>query len=203
MFRPSFVGRCVSVVGGRLKSEHRSAARRYPVVFLSKSTTRVIKLASLLSVAGIRVHGASTSEEVAKVLGITRAGVVLIDLETIGTCGKILGELAAAFPDVLSLVLGRCNPESLARLQADGAWNVVVEPARYFDLLTALESAHEMHQELTDPSRLRRRVDTTMMAIRQAARAEDGNPNTQGSSRQSIAGRVLTICVIELSGSLH
>lgn len=197
MFRPDFVGRYVLVLGRA--SARKNCARRYSIVFFSTSGARAIKLASLLSVAGIRVHRAATSAELHNLLRLTSAGVVLIDMEAVGTCGTVLRELAADFPDVVAVALARCNTESAARLRDEGAWRVVVEPARYFDLLSALESAQEMHQELTDPERLRARVDTTMMAIRQAAQADIATPKT---SSQAAAAGVLTICVIRLPGPL-
>lgn len=141
-----------------------SSRRRYSVVFLSTSGKRARKLASLLSVAGIRVHQAATASEMRILLQITSAAVVLIDLANSEPCEAILGGLAADFPGTCVVVLCPPGAEGAAELYAQGAFEVVVEPARFLDLLTALESAREFHQELSDPVRLESRISAIIEA---------------------------------------
>jgi DNA-binding NtrC family response regulator len=119
-----------------LTKPRTSSSRRYAVVFFSRSVRRATKLASLLSLAGIRVHHASTSGEVEILLTITSAGVVLLDLQTIGSCAEILRELAGDFPEACTVVLSPFDLDTSAQLYAEGAWEVVVEPARLLDLLS-------------------------------------------------------------------
>ena len=63
----------------------------------------------------------------------------------------MLGELAVDFPEVCTVVLSPFDAETSAQLYLEGAREVVVEPARLLDMLAALESAHELHQQLVDP----------------------------------------------------
>jgi DNA-binding NtrC family response regulator len=141
-------------------------SRRYSVVFLSTSGKRASKLASLLSFAGIRVHQASAASEMRILLQITSAAVVLIDLANIEPCEEILRGLAADFPEVCAIVLAPPGAEPSAEFYAEGVFEVVVEPVRFLDLLAALESAHDFHQELSDPGRMRSRVDAIIQAVR-------------------------------------
>ena len=150
--------------GSRKRHTGNRMSRRYSVVFLSTSGKRATKLASLLSFAGIRVHQAPTAAEMRMLLQITSAAVVLVDLANIKSCGEILRGLAADFPDVGAVVL--CPPGAEgAKFYVDGAFEVVVEPARFLDLLAALESAREFHQELADPARMHSRIDAVMQAV--------------------------------------
>jgi DNA-binding NtrC family response regulator len=165
MLKPGFIERRVLEFGSKGLGERTSSNRRYAVVFLSRSVGRATKLASLLSLAGIRVHHASTSAEVKILLKITTAGVVLLDLHTIGACGEILRELARDFPEACTVVLSPFDAATSAQSYADGAWEVVTEPARLLDLLAALESAHELNRELTDPVRLQSRVNAIIRAF--------------------------------------
>lgn len=159
---PSFTKRYLRAPDSQGAGELTSS-NRYSVVFFSTSVARATKLAALLSVAAIRVHQASSWSEVRILLQITSAGVVLLDGKTIGPCGELLRELSADFPDVCTAVLSPFDVESAAQLYAEGAWEVVGEPARLIDLLAALESAHDLHEELTDPVRLQVRVHAVMM----------------------------------------
>lgn len=145
--------------------ERTPSSPRYSVVFFSTSVGRAAKLANVLSVAGIRVHHASSAAEVKILLKLTSAGVVLLDLHTVGLCGEMLSELAVDFPDVCTVVLSPFDAETSAQLYVDGAWEVVVEPARLLDLLAALESAQELHQQLVDPVQLHSRVNAIMRAF--------------------------------------
>lgn len=165
MLKQGFMKRYVLVFGSHGLGERTSSNRRYCVVFFSRSVGRATKLASLLSLAGIRVHHAATSAEVRILLKITSAGVVLLDLHTIGSCREMLRELAGDFPETCTVVLSPFHAETSAQLYAEGAWEVVVEPARLLDLLAALESAHELNQDLMDPVRLQSRVDAIMRAF--------------------------------------
>jgi len=116
-------------------------------------------------------------------LKITSAAIVLIDLRTVAQCDDMLGELAAAFPDIFVIVLSPFDSETSAQLYAGGAWEVVSEPARLLDLLNALESAHELHQELGNPAQQQSRVDAIIRAIRRramaASRRTRGGPPTE------------------------
>jgi len=203
MLKPGFIKRYRLALGSPSPGERKLPFRRYAVVFFTTSDARATKLASVLSVAGIRVHHASTSSEVRILLKITRAGVVLIDLRMIGARGEMLGELAAEFPDACSVVLSPFGIESAAQLYVEGAWEVVVEPARFADLLAALESAHELHQELTDPVRLQSSVDAIMKAVCRVARGDDMTPGRRPKTGQNVAGGGLTIPVIRRHGPVH
>ncbi|HXI42644.1 MAG TPA: hypothetical protein VNH83_21860 [Bryobacteraceae bacterium] len=119
----------------------------------------------MLSLAGIRVHHASTPAEVKILLKITSTGVVLLDLHTIGSCWDMLRELAEDSQEACTVVLSPFDAETSTQLYAEGAWEVVVEPVRLLDLLAALESAHELNRDLMDPVRLQTRVDAIMMAF--------------------------------------
>ena len=90
---------------------------------------------------------------------------MLLDLHTIGSCREMLRELAGDFPETCTVVLSPFDAETSAQCYPYGAWEVVVEPARLLDLLAALESAHELNRELTDPVRLQSRVNAIMMAF--------------------------------------
>lgn len=165
MLKQAFMKRYVLVFGSHGLGEGTSSNRRYSVVFFSRSVGRATKLASLLSLAGIRVHHASTPAEVKILLKITSTGVVLLDLHTIGSCLDMLRQLAEDSPEACTVVLSPFDAETSSQLYAEGAWEVVVEPARLFDLLAALESAHELNRDLMDPVRLQTRVDALMRAF--------------------------------------
>jgi len=165
MLKWGFIKRHELIRGRQSLGERTSSSPRYSVVFFSTSVGRATKLGSVLSVAGIRVHHVSSAAEVNILLKLTSAGVVLIDLHTIGLCGEMLSELAVDFPEVCTVVLSPFDSETSAQLYIQGAWEVVVEPARLQDLLAALESAHELHQQLVDPVQLHSRVNAIMRAF--------------------------------------
>ncbi len=98
-------------------------------------------------------------------LQITSAAIVLIDLANIEAREEILRGLTADFPEVCAIVLSLPGAEAPAEFYAEGALEVVVEPARFVDLLAALESAHEFRQELSDPMRMRSRIDAIIQAL--------------------------------------
>jgi len=162
MLKWGFIKQHGLIRGRQSLGEPTSSSPRYSVVFFSTSLGRATKLASVLSVAGIRVHHASSAAEVNILLKLTSAGVVLIDLHTIGSCCEMVSALAVDFPEVCTVVLSPFDSETSAQLYLEGAWEVVVEPARMLDLLAALESAHELHQQLVDPVRLQSRVSAIM-----------------------------------------
>jgi DNA-binding NarL/FixJ family response regulator len=203
MLKPGLIKPYRLALGSPPSGELRPSFRRYSVVFFSPSVARATKVASVLSVAGIRVHHASTSSEVRILLKITRAGVVLIDLRMIGASEDMLRELAADFPEACTVVLSSFGVESAAQLYVEGAWEVVVEPARFIDLFAALESAHELHQELTDPVRLQSSVDAIMKAVRRVARGDGVTPGLRPKTAQNVGGRVLTMPVIRRRGPVH
>lgn len=165
MLKWGFIKRHGLIRGRQDLGERIPSRPRYSVVFFSISVGRAAKLASVLSVGGIRVHHASSAAEVNILLKLTSAGVVLIDLHTIGLCGEMLNELAVDFPEVCTVVLSPFDSETSAQLYIQGAWEVVVEPARLQDLLAALESAQELHQQLMDPVQLHSRVNAIMRAF--------------------------------------
>ena len=99
-------------------------------------------------------------------LKITRVVIVLIDLRSVGRCDEVLRELPAEFPDICNVVLSPFDAKTSARFYAS-VWEIVTEPARLLDLLAALESAHDFHQELADPARREERIDAIIKAIRQ------------------------------------
>lgn len=115
----------------------------------------------------------------------------------------MLRELATDFPEACTVVLSPFGVESAAQLYAEGAWEVVVEPARFVDLFEALESAHKLHQELTDPVRLQSRIDAIMRAIRQAARVDNMTAGPRRATGQKVAGSVLTMRVIRRLSRVH
>ena len=203
MQKPSFTKLDGLVLGNSAWGKRRPPIRRYSVVFFSTSIRRATKLASVLSVAGIRVHQASTLAEVKILLRITSAGVVLIDRRTIGPGGEILRELAADFPDVGTVVLSPGDDQFAAQMYAAGARETVFEQARFADLLAAVESAHEFHQELTDSVRLQARVNAIMKAIRLAVRADDTTPGIRRTASEAVAMGVLMMRVAGRPGPVH
>jgi DNA-binding NtrC family response regulator len=203
MLKSGFTKLYVLVLGSPAWDERRPPIRRYSVVFFSTSIGRATKLARVLSVAGIRVHHASTLAEVTILVRITSAGVVLIDRRTIGPRGGILRELAADFPDVCTVVLSPGDNQFAAELYAAGAWEIVVEPARFADLLAAVESAHELHHELTDPVRLQARVDAIMRAIRLAVRVDETTPGIRRTASEAVAVGVRMMRVVGRPGPVH
>lgn len=203
MLKPRLIRQYVLMLGSSGLGERRPPIRRYSVVFFSMSVGRATKLASVLSVAGIRVHHASTLAEVRTLLKITSAGVMLIDLRTIGPGREMLRQLPADFPDVSIVVLSRGYDQFATQLYAAGACEIVVEPARFADLLAALESAHELHQELTDPMRVQARVDAIMRAIRLAVRVDETTRGTRRTASQAASTGVLMMRVIGRPGPVH
>ena len=202
MVRPKFVQRFLWLFDPDDSSSSRRTARRYPLVFVSPSALRTVRLAKLLSLARIRVHHASTVSELRHLLVVTGAGVVLVDSE-MENREDVLRGLEMEFPDVRTVALCRRDAESAARVRNAGAWKLVVEPARYFDLLCALESAHEVHQELTSPARTEHRVDAILTAAQEASPAGLA-PAGPSLSRVPTAGAsVLTLCLIRLPRPLH
>ncbi len=199
MLKSGFTKLYVLVLRSPAWDERRPRIQRYSVVFFSTSIGRATKLARVLSVAGIRVHHASTLAEVTILLRITSAGVVLIDRRTRGPCGEIFCKLAADFPDVGTVVLLPCDDQFAAQMYAAGAWETVVEPARFADLLAAVESAHELHQELADSVRLQARVDAIMRAVR----VDDTTPGIRRMASQAVAVGVLMMRVVGRPGPVH
>jgi hypothetical protein len=128
-------------------------------------------------------------------LKITCAGIVLIDARTVGRCDKTLGELAKDFPDICTVVLSPLDAETSSRLYAGGAWEVIVEPTRLLDLLAALESAHEFHEELADPARRQSRIGAIVGAVRQRGMA--------ASPRASFTGGLSKMRVIRRPRPIH
>ncbi len=175
----------LDVFANGASDDRESSRRRYSVVFFGASVRRATKLASVLSVAGIRVHHAASAAEVRTLLKITCAGIVLIDARTVGRCDKTLGELTKDFPDICTVVLSPLEAETSSRLYAGGAWEVIVEPTRLLDMLAALESAHEFHEELADPVRRQSRIDGIVGAIRQRGMAASPRASFTGGLRLS------------------
>jgi len=76
----------------------------------------------------------------------------------------------------------------------------------FADLLAAVESAqsaHELHQELTDSVRLQARVNAIMKAIRLAVRVDDTTPGIRRTASEAVAVGVLLMRVVWRQGPVH
>jgi hypothetical protein len=84
-------------------------------------------------------------------------------------------------------------------MYAAGIRETVFEPARFADLLAAVESANEFHQELTDSVRLQARVDAIMRVVR----ADDTTPGIRRTASEAVAMGVLMMRVAGRPGPVH
>jgi DNA-binding NtrC family response regulator len=123
-----------------------------------------------LSAAGIRAYHACDIREAEILLSITRAKVLLIDIDrTYEPWREILRKLDESRPNLPKVVLTARDHNIWPLLFFQFALDVVPKPAQLGDLLGALECAHQLDQELSDPARARERERRVLAAIRSTA----------------------------------
>jgi DNA-binding NtrC family response regulator len=124
-----------------------------------------------LSQAGIRAYHAADAREAEVLLAITRAKVVLIDIErTFEPWLEVLQKLEGSHPKVPKVVLTAQGPEIRSLILSKFALDVIPKPVSLGDLFGALECAHSLALEINDPERTREREDRVMAAIRAVPR---------------------------------
>jgi DNA-binding response OmpR family regulator len=163
-----------NLTGRFLKADHEpvllAAARRFGCVFLTTSATDAATLNRHLSAAGIRAYHAGDTREAAILLAITRAKILLIDIDrTFDPWLETLQQFDEAYPEVPKIVLTARGPDTWSLILSRFALDIVPKPAHLGDLLGALECAHAIAQELNDPERMLQREVRVMSAIRSAA----------------------------------
>ena len=143
------------------------AARRFSCVFLTTSGEGAARLNQQLSQAGIRAYHAADTREAEVLLGITRAKVLLIDIDrTFEPWLEILQKLEESHPRVPKVVLTGRGPDVRSLILSKFALDVIPKPANLGDLFGALECAHSLALEINDPERVREREARVMAAIR-------------------------------------
>jgi DNA-binding NtrC family response regulator len=143
------------------------AARRFSCVFLTTSGEGAARLNQQLSQAGIRAYHAADTREAEVLLAITRAKVLLIDIErTFEPWLEILQKLDGSHPKVPKVVLTAQGPEIRSLILSRFALDVVPKPVSLGDLYGALECAHSLALEINDPERVRDREARVIAAIR-------------------------------------
>jgi hypothetical protein len=146
------------------------APRRFSCIFLSTSAKDAVRLNHYLSAAGIRAYHACDIREAEILLSITRAKVLLIDIDrTYEPWREILRKLDESRPNLPKVVLTARDHNIWPLLFFQFALDVVPKPAQLGDLLGALECAHQLDQELSDPARARERERRVLAAIRSTA----------------------------------
>ena len=148
------------------------AARRFSCVFLTTSGEGAARLNHQLSQAGIRAYHAVDTREAEVLLGITRAKVLLIDIDrTFEPWLEILQKLEESHPRVPKVVLTGRGPDVRSLILSKFALDVISKPTNLGDLFGALECAQSLALEINDPERVREREARVMAAIRSAATA--------------------------------
>jgi DNA-binding NarL/FixJ family response regulator len=144
--------------------------RRFSCVFLSASAQEAAKLNTHLSAAGIRAYHAADTREVALLSALTRARILLIDIDCMFEPGlTVLERLDRRYPNLPKVVLTDRDEDLWSLILPGSAVDVVPKPVRLGGLLNALEHAHLVEQELNDPERVRIREMRVMAAIRTAS----------------------------------
>jgi DNA-binding NtrC family response regulator len=147
--------------------------RRFSCVFLTTSAEDAARLNHQLSAARIRAYHAVDAREAEVLLAITSAKVLLIDIDrTFGPWLETLQKLNESHPNVPKVVLTARGPSIWSPIVSSLAFDVVARPARLGDLFGALECAHSLAVEITDPERTRERAVRVMAAIRAASQAQ-------------------------------
>jgi DNA-binding NtrC family response regulator len=142
-------------------------ARRFSCIFLTASGQGAVKVNHRLSQAGIRAYHAVDTREAEVLLGITRAKVLLIDIDrTFEPWLEILQKLEESHPRVPKVVLTGRGPDVRSLILSKFALDVIPKPANLGDLFGALECAYSLALEINDPERVREREARVMAAIR-------------------------------------
>ena len=146
------------------------AVRRFSCVFLSASGEGAARLNHRLSQAGIRAYHAVDSREAEVLLGITRAKVLLIDIDrTFEPWLEILQKLEESHPRAPKVILTGLGPDVRSVILSKFALDVIPKPASLGDLFGALECAQSLALEINDPERVREREARVMAAVRSLA----------------------------------
>jgi len=144
-----------------------AAARRFSCVFLTTSGEGAARMNHRLSQAGIRAYHAADTREAEVLLGITRAKVLLIDIDrTFEPWLEILQQLEKSHPKAPKVVLTGRGPDIRSLILSKFALDVIPKPASLGDVFGALECAHSLALEINDPERVREREARVMAAIR-------------------------------------
>jgi DNA-binding NtrC family response regulator len=144
---------------------------RFSCVFLTTSKKDAGRLNPYLAAAGIRCYHAGGPSEAKMLLAMTRAKVLLIDIDrTSEPWLKALQNVDEACPGVPKVVLTARGESTWSLILARSALDVIPKPAHLGDLLGALEYAHSVAQEIHDPERVQQRKMRVMAAIRSSTR---------------------------------
>ena len=144
--------------------------RRFSCIFLSASAKDAANLNHHLSAAGIRAYHAADTREVELLLMITKAKVLLIDID----CGfepglDVLRRLDESHSDLPKVVLTASDENAWAAVLPRLAFDIVPKPVHLGELLGALEHAQLAEKEINDPDRARRREMRVIAAIGSAS----------------------------------
>jgi ActR/RegA family two-component response regulator len=149
------------------------ATRRFSCVFLSTSAKDAARLNHHLLAAGIRAYHSADTREAAVLSTITGARILLVDIDhTFEPWLEFLQRLDEAHPNLPKVVLTGRHENTWSLILSDFALDVVPKPAHLGDLLSALEHAHLVEQEINDPVRVRERELRVMAAIRNASQPQ-------------------------------
>ena len=149
------------------------AARRFSCVFLTTSAESAARLNHQLSQAAIRAYHAADRREAEVLLAITKASVLLIDLDrTFEPWLEVLQKLEETHPKVPKVVLTGRGPDVQRFILSSFALDVISTPTNLGDLFGALECAHALALEINDPKRVREREARVMAAIRAVPRPQ-------------------------------
>ncbi len=168
-------------------------ARRFSCVFLSTSGQDAASLNHRLSTGGIRAYHASDAREAEILLAITAAKILLIDIDrTFEPWLELLQKLDQKHPNTPKIILTALDPHLWQLMLSRFALDVVPKPAHLGDLFGALECAHWLELEISDPRRARERSARVLTAIREATQPRITDPR---SFWRSIRARLSAIMV--------
>lgn len=120
-------------------------SRRFCCVFLSASAQDAVRVNHYLSAAGIRAFHASDAWEAQKLLAITSAKILLIDIDrTFEPWTEILQTLDRSHRNVPKVVLTVRDEALRSPILLRFALKVVPKPVHLGSLLGALEYAHSV-----------------------------------------------------------
>jgi hypothetical protein len=163
------------------------SARRFSCVFLSTSVKDADRLNHHLSAAGIRAYHALDIRESELLLAITRAKILLIDIDhTFELWQETLQRLEESHPNVPKVVLTERNENIWSPLRPRSALDVIPKPAHLGDLLEALECAHSAEQEINYPQHAHARVMRVMAAVLSGSQPQDSNHLRQKIRRATV-----------------
>lgn len=142
----------------RFRPAGLNAGRRFCCVFLSASVQDALRLNHHLSAAGIRAYHASDVREAQMLLAMTRAKLLLIDIDrTFEPWLEILQKLDESHPTVPKVVLTAREEALWSPTLSHLALDIVLKPVHLGDLLGALEYAHSVERNLLTRTCLRAR----------------------------------------------